>query len=61
MAEWTSALQVNYEVGSGGERLSSECMRSLDEQLVPVVHAAAAEIAGGQPMVIELLFHVVNM
>ncbi|XP_018018336.1 zinc finger FYVE domain-containing protein 16 [Hyalella azteca] len=50
---------VGYEAGSGGCRLSASCLKSLDAELVPVIHRAAASVTH-DPIVLELFFHVLQ-
>ncbi|KAF2359595.1 Smad anchor for receptor activation Smad-binding domain [Trinorchestia longiramus] len=50
---------VGYEAGSGGCRLSAACLNSLDSELVPVIHRAAASVTH-DAIVLELFFHVLQ-
>lgn len=50
---------VGYEAGSGGARLAPACMNDLDNELVPVIHRAAASITQ-QPIILELVFHIME-
>ncbi|KAG0722476.1 Zinc finger FYVE domain-containing protein 9 [Chionoecetes opilio] len=50
---------VGYEAGSGGARLAAGCMNDLDNELVPVVHRAASTITQ-QPIILELVFHIME-
>lgn len=52
-------LQVGYEAGSGGARLAPACMNDLDNELVPVIHRAASNITQ-QPIILELVFHIME-
>lgn len=50
---------VGYEAGSGGARLAPACMNDLDNELVPVIHRAASNITQ-QPIILELVFHIME-
>uniref|UniRef100_A0A6A7G1P4 Zinc finger FYVE domain-containing protein 16-like n=1 Tax=Hirondellea gigas TaxID=1518452 RepID=A0A6A7G1P4_9CRUS len=50
---------VGYEAGSGGSVLSASCLNSLDAELVPVIHRAAATVTH-DPIILELFFHVLQ-
>lgn len=52
-------IQVGYEAGSNGERLPPLYMRSLDDELVPVIHQAASQSGEGKT-VVELVFSVMR-
>ncbi|XP_042216035.1 uncharacterized protein LOC121862108 isoform X6 [Homarus americanus] len=50
---------VGYEAGSSGSRLPASCMNDLDVELIPVIHRAAANITD-QPIILELVFHIME-
>lgn len=50
---------VSYEAGSLCEKLPSNYMKHLDEELVPVVHQAAVS-SQDTPAVLELVFRIMN-
>lgn len=50
---------VGYEAGSSGSRLPASCMNDLDTELIPVIHRAAANITD-QPIILELVFHIME-
>lgn len=52
-------LQVEYSVGSLGERLPQEFNEVVDSAMVPVLHQQAAN----QPhkIILELLFHILTV
>lgn len=50
---------VGYEAGSSGNRLPAACMNDLDMELIPVIHRAAANITD-QPIILELVFHIME-
>ena len=50
---------MEYEAGSEGHRLPPHCMNDLDTELIPVLHRAAVSITG-EPIVLELLFHMME-
>nr|XP_045584492.1 uncharacterized protein LOC123746784 [Procambarus clarkii] len=50
---------VGYEAGSSGNRLPASCMNDLDAELIPVIHRAAANITD-QPIILELVFHIME-
>ncbi|XP_076051266.1 smad anchor for receptor activation isoform X2 [Oratosquilla oratoria] len=53
---------VGYECGGCGERLPGVCMKDLDAELIPVIHRAAANLTSDhQPIVLELLFHIMQL
>lgn len=52
-------LQVGYEAGSNGEKLPPLYMKSLDDELVAVVHQAALS-SQENPAVLELVFRVME-
>lgn len=52
-------FQVGYEAGSSGNRLPAACMNDLDMELIPVIHRAAANITD-QPIILELVFHIME-
>ena len=56
---YLSLSQVEYDVGSGGNRLPPACHSELDTELIPVIHQAAANVTD-QPIILELLFHVLR-
>ncbi|XP_066996678.2 zinc finger FYVE domain-containing protein 16 [Anabrus simplex] len=49
---------VGYEAGSRGEKLPPIYMKSLDNELVPVLHKAASMAPESPPVLLELIFHV---
>ena len=51
---------MGYEVGANGEKLASFYMNDLDSELIPVIHNAAAH-SQQSSVVLELVFHVVNV
>ena len=53
-------LQVGYEVGANGEKLPDFYMNDLDNELIPVIHNAAAH-SQGSAVILELVFHVINI
>lgn len=53
------SFQVGYEAGSSGNRLPAACMNDLDMELIPVIHRAAANITD-QPIILELVFHIME-
>jgi len=58
---WTDCLiQVGYEVGSGCTRLPDYCMNDLDEKLIPVINSAVSPPSSGQPVILELIFHILH-
>ncbi|XP_069952748.1 zinc finger FYVE domain-containing protein 16 isoform X3 [Cherax quadricarinatus] len=50
---------VGYEAGSSGSRLPASCMNDLDMELIPVIHRAATNITD-QPIILELVFHIME-
>ena len=46
-------------MGSKSEKLPDLYMNALDNELIPVIHNAAAQNREG-PVVLELIFHVIN-
>ncbi|XP_039286923.1 uncharacterized protein LOC111051534 isoform X2 [Nilaparvata lugens] len=51
---------VGYEAGSGGERLPPLYMKTLDEELVAVLHEAAVAAHQSPPAILELIFRVMQ-
>lgn len=52
-------MQVGYEAGSNGEKLPPLYMKSLDEELIAVVHQAALA-SQDNPCVLELVFRIME-
>lgn len=53
------AENVGYEVGAGGQRLPTGYMNDLDCELVPSIHRVASA-AQESPLVLELIFHILE-
>ena len=52
-------FQVGYEIGANGDRLPDFYMNELDSELIPVIHNAGSNNQEG-PVVLELIFHVIE-
>lgn len=52
-------FQVGYEAGGNGEKLPPFYMKSLDDELVAVVHQAALA-AENTPATLELVFRIME-
>lgn len=53
--------QVSYEAGSDCSRLRPLYMSALDTELIPTLHAATTNLQPEQPIVIELIFYVMDV
>lgn len=54
-------FQVSYSAGSNGLKLPPIYMKSLDNELIPVLHRIASNNFGDNEVVLELIFHVLNL
>lgn len=52
--------QVCYEAGSNYEKLAPLYMNALDNELVPTLHRQASNLQLEQPIIIELIFHILD-
>nr|CAH7759536.1 unnamed protein product [Callosobruchus chinensis] len=52
---------VSYLAGSNGTKLPPIYMKSLDNELVPVLHRITSSNLGDSPIVLELIFRILNV
>lgn len=52
--------QVSYEAGSRGQRLGPLYMNALDNELIQTLHRAATDLQPEQPIIVELVFHILD-
>ncbi|VEN47225.1 unnamed protein product [Callosobruchus maculatus] len=52
---------VSYQAGSNGTKLPPIYMKSLDNELVPVLHRITSSNLGDSPIVLELIFRILNV
>lgn len=52
--------RVCYEAGSNYEKLAPLYMNALDNELVPTLHRHASNLQIQQPIILELVFHILN-
>lgn len=53
--------QVGYEAGSNYEKLAPLYMNALDNELVPTLHRQATNLQLEQSIIIELVFHILDI
>lgn len=53
-------LQVCYEAGSQNTKLGPLYMNSLDNELIPMLHRQATNLQLDSPIIVELLFHILD-
>lgn len=53
-------LQVSYEAGSRSQRLGPLYMNALDNELIQTLHRAATDLQPEQPIIVELVFHILD-
>lgn len=58
---YVSSIQVSYEAGSDCTRLRPLYMSALDIELIPTLHSAATNLQPEQPIIVELIFHVLDV
>ncbi|KAH1012040.1 hypothetical protein HUJ04_001286 [Dendroctonus ponderosae] len=51
---------VSYSAGSNGVKLAPIYMRSLDNELIPVLHGITSNNLGNNAIVLELIFRILN-
>ncbi|XP_050311438.1 zinc finger FYVE domain-containing protein 9 isoform X2 [Anthonomus grandis grandis] len=51
---------VSYSAGSNGTKLTPIYMRSLDNELIPVLHRITSSNLGDSAIVLELIFRILN-
>lgn len=54
-------LQVSYYAGSNGIKLPPIYMKSLDNELIPVLHRITSNNFGENAIVLELIFRILNV
>ena len=52
-------FQVGYEIGASGQKLPDVYMNELDNELIPVIHSAAANSQEG-PVTLELILFIID-
>lgn len=52
---------VGYEAGSNYEKLAPLYMNALDNELVPTLHRQATNLQLEQSIIIELVFHILDV
>lgn len=53
--------QVCYEAGSNYEKLAPLYMNALDNELIPTLHRQATSLQLDQSIIIELVFHILDV
>lgn len=52
--------QVCYEAGSLHTKLGTLYMKALDNELIPVLHSQATNLSLDTPIILELIFHILD-
>lgn len=54
-------LQVSYSAGSNGVKLPPIYMKSLDNELIPVLHHITSNNLADNPIILELIFRILSL
>lgn len=54
------SLQVGYEAGSQYNKLGPLYMNSLDSELISTLHRLASNLTSDTPIILELIFHILD-